>query len=87
MVKISDASYENEINRVRSPFNEDSKYIIFLARESLISGDGRPENLGKMAKIGKPIVMQIREWSILIGNTGLYSLVSKSLHYFGFPAC
>ena len=29
MVKISNASYENEIHRVDSPFNEDSKNIIF----------------------------------------------------------
>ena len=50
MVKISNASYENEIHRVDSPFNEDSKNIIFLAREALISGERRPENLGKMAK-------------------------------------
>ena len=28
MVKISNASYENEIHRVDSPFNEDSKNII-----------------------------------------------------------
>ena len=42
MVKISNASYENEINRVDSPFNEDSKNISFLARETLILGrDGR----------------------------------------------
>ena len=50
MVKISDASYENEIHRVDSSFNEDSKNIIFLAREALISGEGWPGNLGKMAK-------------------------------------
>ena len=50
MVKISDASYENEIHLVDSPFNEDSKNIIFLTKEALISGEGRPENLGKMAK-------------------------------------
>ena len=87
MVKISNASYENEIHRVDSPFNKDFKNIIFLAREALISREGRPENFGKMAKTGKPIVIQIKEWSILIGNTGLYSLVSKSLHYFDFPAC
>ena len=61
MVKISNASYENEIHRVDSPFNEDSKNIFFLAKEALISGEGRPENLGKMAKTGKPIVMEIRE--------------------------
>ena len=87
MVKISDASYENEIHWVDSPFNEDSKNIIFLAREALISGEGRPENLGNMAKTGKPIVMQIREWSILIGNTKLYSRVPKSSHCFGFLVC
>ena len=46
MVKISNASYENEIHRV----NDDSKNIIFLAREALISGEGWSENLRKMAK-------------------------------------
>ena len=49
MIKISNASYENEIHRVDSPFNEDSKNI-FFAREALISGEERPENLGKVAK-------------------------------------
>ena len=48
MVKIPNASYENEIHRValstRIP-----KYI-FLAREALNLGEGLPENLGKMAK-------------------------------------
>ena len=45
MVKISNASHENEIHRVdRIP------KIHFLAREALISGEGRPENLGEMAK-------------------------------------
>ena len=87
MVKISNASHENEIHKVDSPFKEDSKNITFLARETLTSGEGRAENLGKWPKTGKPIVMQVREWSILIGNTDLYSLVSKSLHYFCFPAC
>ena len=87
MTKISNAFYENVIYRVDSPFNKVSKNIIFLARKALILGEGKPENLRKMAKTGKHIVMQIRELSILIGNTGLYSLVSKSLHYFGFPAC
>ena len=87
MVKISNVSYENKINMADSPFNEDSKNIFFLAKEALIFGEGWPENLGKMAKNRELIVMQIREWSILIGNTGLYSLVSKSLHYFCFPAC
>ena len=36
MVKISNASYENEIHMVDSPFNEDSKNIIVLVREALL---------------------------------------------------
>ena len=39
MVKISNASYENEIHRVDSPFNKNSKNIIFF-------GQGGP-NFGK----------------------------------------
>ena len=34
MVKIPNASFENEIHRVDSPFNKDSKDIIVLAREA-----------------------------------------------------
>ena len=86
MVKLSNASYENEIHMVDSPFNENS--------ESKFFGQGGPNfgggTTGKLKENGqkvKPIVMQIRECSILIGNTGLYSLVSKSLHYFCFSAC
>ena len=48
MVKISNASCENEIHRLDSPSNEDSKNIIFLAR------GGTQENLGKNGQ--KPIV-------------------------------
>ena len=59
MVKTSNASYENKIHMVDSPFNKDSKNIIFLAREALISREEWPENLGKWPKTGKPIVMQI----------------------------
>ena len=50
MAKIANASYENQIHRADSPFKEDSKNIIFSAIEALISGKGRSENLGKMAK-------------------------------------
>ena len=63
MVKISNASYENKIPMVDSPFNEDSKNIYFLAREALISGEDGRKIQGKWSKTGKPIVMQIREWS------------------------
>ena len=38
MTKLSNAFYENETHMVDSPFNEDSKNIIFLAREALIFG-------------------------------------------------
>ena len=49
MVKISNASYGNEIHREDSPFNEDSKNI-FFGQESPNFGEGRPENLGKMVQ-------------------------------------
>ena len=74
MVQILGDFYNNKIHRVDSSFNEYFKKIFFLAREALISGEERPENLGKWLKTGKRIVMQIREWSILIGNAGLFSL-------------
>ena len=47
MIKFSSSFELSEIHRVDSPFNEDSKNVIF-SREALISGEGRPENLGKM---------------------------------------
>ena len=50
MVKISNSSYENEIQRVDSPFNEDFENVIFLARETIISMEMWPENLGKVTK-------------------------------------
>ena len=67
MVEISNASYEIEIHMVDSPSNEDSKNIIFLASEALISWEGEPDNLGEMGKTGKPIVMQIN-YNLLIYN-------------------
>ena len=47
MIKFSSSFTLNEIHRVDSPFNEDPKNIIF-SMEALISGEGWPENLGKM---------------------------------------
>ena len=41
MVKISNASYENVIHRVDSPFNEDSKHIFFLPARPLFRSDGK----------------------------------------------
>ena len=46
MIKFSSSFKLNEIHVVDSPFNADPKNIIF-SREALISGEGRPENLGK----------------------------------------
>ena len=47
MIKFLSSFKLNEIHVVDSPFNEDPKNIIF-SREALISGEGRPKNLGKM---------------------------------------
>ena len=47
MIKFSSSFKLNEIHRVDSPFDEDPKNINF-SRETLIFGEGRPENLGKM---------------------------------------
>ena len=41
MVKISNASYGNEIHRVDSPFNEDSKNIILFGQGNPNFGEGR----------------------------------------------
>ena len=82
MVKISDAFYENEIHMVDSPFNEDSKNITFLAREALISGEGRPENLGKMAKnseiycyANSGVVISYREYWLLLPSIKVFALL------------
>ena len=47
MIKSSSSFKLNEIHVVDSPFNEDSKNIIF-SRKALLSGEERPENLGTM---------------------------------------
>ena len=47
MIKFSISFKLNEIHTIDSPFNEYPKNTIF-SREALISGEGRPENLGKM---------------------------------------
>ena len=45
MCLIAKCELKNEVNN--NPFNDDSKNIFFL-RETLISGEGWPENLEKM---------------------------------------
>ena len=47
MIEISSSLKLNEIHTIDSPFREDSKNF-FFSREALISGEGLPENLGKM---------------------------------------
>ena len=44
MIKFISSFKSNEIHIVDSPFNEDLNF----SREALISGKGRPENLGRM---------------------------------------
>ena len=83
MAKISNASNGNEINRVDSPFNEDSKNIFFC--------QGCPNFKGGMArkfrengqKQGNLLLCKLESGQF----SCLYSLASKSLHYFGFSAC
>ena len=48
MIKFSGSFKLSEIHIIDSPLNEDSKDLNFFSREALISGEGRPENLGKM---------------------------------------
>ena len=47
MIKFSSSFKLKEIHKVDNPFNEDPKNIVFF-QGGLISGEGRPENLGKM---------------------------------------
>ena len=47
MIKLSSSFKLNEIHRVDSPFNEDTKNVSFF-QGVLISGEGQLENLGKM---------------------------------------
>ena len=50
MVKISDASYENEIHMVDSLFNEDSKNIFFFCQGGPNFGGGMAGKFREMAK-------------------------------------
>ena len=63
---------------VDGPFNENSKNIIF-SREALISGEGRPENLGKMDNNMDIYCYANWGWSISKDNISPYPLVPKSL--------
>ena len=56
MVKISNAYYENEIHRVDSPFDEDSKIKCF-GQGDLNFGGRTASKFRKMAKNREPIVM------------------------------
>ena len=77
MIQFSSSLKLNEIRVVDSPFNEDSKKIIFF-QEGFNFG-GRPKNLGKWEITGKSIVMQIGGWSVSKENISSHSLVPKSL--------
>ena len=57
VIKFSVSFKLNEIHKVDSPSNEDPKNLNFFT-EALISGEGWPENLGKMDNNRDIIVMQ-----------------------------
>ena len=84
MIKFSSSFKLNEIHTVDSHFNdwEDPKNIEL---EALISGEGRPENLGKWAITRTSIFMQIggREFrkSISAPTPGTKSLVMPQFSY------
>ena len=61
MIKFSSSFKLIEIHVFDSPFNEDPKNINFSIK-ALISGEGRPENLGKTGIIGTSIVMHTGGW-------------------------
>ena len=77
MVEFSSSLKLNEIHVVDSPFNEDPKNI--FSREALISGEGRPENLGKIGNNRDIYCYANRGWSISKENINSYALVPKSL--------
>ena len=81
MVKILNVSYENEIHRVDSPFNMGSKNIFFWPGGPNF-GDGRPENLGKMAKNREiycyancGVVSSYREYWFLVPGIKVFALL------------
>ena len=78
MIEFSRSFKLNEIHMVDSPFNEDPQNIIFFW-EALISGEGRPENLGEVGNNRDIYCYANRGWSISKENIGSYPLVLKSL--------
>ena len=48
MIEFSSSLKLNKIHIFDSPFNEEPRNINFFPSETLISGEGRPENLRKM---------------------------------------
>ena len=67
MVKISNDPYENEIHRVDSPFKRGFEKYNFFGPN--LGGGTAGKFRENNQKQGNPIVMDIREWSVLIGNT------------------
>ena len=78
MTEFSSSLKLNEIHIVDSPFNEDPKNANF-SRKALISGEERPENVGKMGNNRDIYCYANRGVSILKENIIPYSLVPKYL--------
>ena len=86
MVKISNASYENEIHRVGKPFQRGFQKYIFLGQGGANFGGG---TAGKYRENGqKQGTYCYANWRVVGSNRDydLYSLVSKSLHYLQFES-
>ena len=70
MVKTSNASYEKKFI-VSIALSMRIPKIYFFGQGGPNFGGGMVGKFREMTKTGKPIVMQIREWSILTGNASL----------------
>ena len=86
-IKFSTSFKLKEIHRVDSLFNEDPKNIIFFFRKALISGEGRPENFGKMGN--KRDIYCYANWGMVNFERAHQPLLpdTKILVMLNFPTC
>ena len=81
IVEISSSSQENEIHRVDSPFNEDSKTITVFPGKALSLEEGQLEKLEKIGN-NRDICMQIGRWSIWHQNRKVIQILCRALIQF-----
>ena len=92
IIKVDQKMVKLQILRIKMKIHRGYLALPTRIPKSSFFCQGRPNfegrTAGKFRENGqkrKSIVMQIRKWSIIIRNTGLYSLVPNSLHCFHFP--